>query len=253
MAHPCHAADGGIALRHGVSATLHQRILAVTFMLDEDQVGGHKYGSEDTELMVLRVAVTDPFPLFRHGVRAALAEAGLNVERPEDLLAWARIDEPRLLLFTIRTAQDWHLLAELCQVCAGTIIIAVLDDASLPAYVRALNAGAAAVLPRDATLHAMREVVDAAVRGGSLVPTTVLQALAAGTGSDQAVGEPGHPSSAERDWLRRLAHGESVAKVAAQVGYSERMMFRLLRDLYTKIGVNNRTAALIKARDEGWL
>jgi hypothetical protein len=44
-----------------------------------------------------------------------------------------------------------------------------------------------------------------------------------------------------------------VARLAATVGYSERMMFRLLADLYARLGADNRTRALMRARDEGWL
>ncbi|GAB3967022.1 DNA-binding response regulator [Plantactinospora veratri] len=183
----------------------------------------------------------------------ALVEAGFDAECPTDLLTWAHIDEPRLLLFTVRTAQDWALLPELCQARAGTTVIAVLEDASVPASVRALNAGAAGILPRDATLPTMREVVDAAARGNSLVPIPVLRALANRQPADDPATETGRPSTAERDWLRHLARGENVATVAARAGYSERMMFRLLRDLYTKIGAANRIEAMIKARDEGWV
>ena len=203
--------------------------------------------------MVLRVAVTDPFPLYRHGVRMALAAAGFEAESPRDPLTWARVDEPRLLLFTLRTSQDWDLLPELCQARAGTTVIAVLDDASLPASVRALNAGAAGILPRDATLPLMREVVDAAARGDSLLPTVVLRALAEQQPSNDSETGSGGPSAAEREWLRHLARGENVATLAARAGYSERMMFRLLRDLYIKIGAANRTDAMIRARGEGWI
>jgi len=49
-----------------------------------------------------------------------------------------------------------------------------------------------------------------------------------------------------------MARGDSVASLATSVGYSERMMFRLLRDLYTRIGAANHIGALMKARDEGW-
>jgi DNA-binding NarL/FixJ family response regulator len=31
------------------------------------------------------------------------------------------------------------------------------------------------------------------------------------------------------------------------------MMFRLLRDLYTRLGASNRTEALMRARDRGWI
>ncbi|MFG1928752.1 DNA-binding response regulator [Cryptosporangium sp. NPDC048952] len=202
---------------------------------------------------MLRVAVADPLPIFRHGVQAALAEAGFPTESPENLLAWVGVDEPRLALFTVQTAEDWALLPELCRVRAETKILAVLDEASVHTYVRALSAGAAGVLPRTATPPVLREVFNAAVRGSSLVPTAVLRALAENASYNDGTTESGRPSSTERDWLRQLAHGDSVAQIATRAGYSERMMFRLLRALYTKLEVDNRTEALIKGRDEGWL
>jgi hypothetical protein len=53
--------------------------------------------------------------------------------------------------------------------------------------------------------------------------------------------------------LRDLAQGRTVAQVADRSGYSERMMFRLLRDLYTELGVTNRTEAMLLARERGWM
>lgn len=203
--------------------------------------------------MVLRVAVADPLPLFRHGVRAALAEAGFDTESPEDLLAWVCVDEPRLVMYTVQAPDDWALLPDLCQIRVETLVIAVLEDATVPACVRALAAGAISVLSRNATPPVMREVFDAAVRGRSLVPTAALQALTRNLASPDETAVAHAPSSAERDWLRQLAHGDTVASLAGRVGYSERMMFRLLRDLYLKLGARNRTEALIKARDQGWL
>ena len=203
--------------------------------------------------MVVRVAVVDPLPLYRHGVGATLAEAGIRTEAPEDLVAWAGVDEPRLVLFTVTAADGWAYLSTLCRVRAETKIIAVLEEASVHACVRALSAGAAAVLARDAPPRIMREVFDAAVRDNSLVPTSVLRALTdAGTPDPNATGSS-QPMDAEKEWLRQLARGDSVARLAVRAGYSERMMFRLLRDLYTKIGVSGRTEALIKARGDGWL
>ena len=52
---------------------------------------------------------------------------------------------------------------------------------------------------------------------------------------------------------RELAGGVTVAQLAAQVGYSERMMFRLLRELYDRLHVRGRTDALMLARERGWL
>jgi DNA-binding NarL/FixJ family response regulator len=71
----------------------------------------------------------------------------------------------------------------------------------------------------------------------------------------RSVGEPARrPITADEiGWLRRLADGVTVADLAKQVGYSERMMFRLLASVYARLGVDNHTKATIRARDEGWL
>ena len=60
-------------------------------------------------------------------------------------------------------------------------------------------------------------------------------------------------SPADNRRLRELARGTTVGRLAADVGYSERMMFRLLRELYARLGAGNRTDALVKAQAKGWL
>jgi DNA-binding CsgD family transcriptional regulator len=45
----------------------------------------------------------------------------------------------------------------------------------------------------------------------------------------------------------------TVRQLADRAGYSERMMFRLLRDLYDRLRVKGRTEALMLARERGWL
>jgi DNA-binding NarL/FixJ family response regulator len=50
-----------------------------------------------------------------------------------------------------------------------------------------------------------------------------------------------------------LASGRTVSQLAEQSGYSERAMFRLLRKVYVRMQVRNRTEALLRARQQGWL
>jgi DNA-binding CsgD family transcriptional regulator len=54
-------------------------------------------------------------------------------------------------------------------------------------------------------------------------------------------------------WLRHLSEGRTVADLADSVGYSERMMYRLLANLYRRLGARSRTKALMLAQREGWL
>jgi DNA-binding NarL/FixJ family response regulator len=49
-----------------------------------------------------------------------------------------------------------------------------------------------------------------------------------------------------------LASGRIVSQLAERSGYSERAMFRL-RKVYVRMQVRNRTEALLRARQQGWL
>lgn len=201
--------------------------------------------------MVIRVAVSDPLPVFRHGVLAILRDAGFGAEAPPDLMAWIQQKGGTGVLLTLHSPEDWALLTEICRAHADVVVVAMLDHANVTAYVRALTAGAAAAVPRDATPQALREAFEAAIHGRSLLPVEVIRALTAGTlADDQAAGAL---TLREIDWLQQLAHGITVADLAGRTGYSERMMFRLLRNTYDKLHVSNRTEALIQARDRGWL
>lgn len=83
------------------------------------------------------------------------------------------------------------------------------------------------------------------------MPAVVTGALVSGVGLDA---RSARLLSAERlSWLRALAAGSTVARLADEAGYSERAMFRLLSALYRDMGVDGRVQALMRARDEGWL
>lgn len=201
--------------------------------------------------MSVRIAVSDPLPLFRRGIIATLGEAGFELEDPDDLLTWIREEQRRVVILTLRSPHDWALLARLREHRPDVLVVAVLEDASVPGYVQAVLAGATAVLPRDAPVETVRRVFGAAVQGQSLLPAEVVRALATPT---QPLGDHGDEAAVQEiGWLRELANGATVARVAGRAGYSERAMYRLLRDLYARLGVRNRTEALMLARERGWL
>jgi DNA-binding NarL/FixJ family response regulator len=199
--------------------------------------------------MGARVAISDPLPAFCRGVAAILREAGLEAETPSDLLAWADDDEVKVLFLSVITPRDWSLLERLTERDPEAVVVAMLEDPGVPSYVRALTAGAVIALPRDASPSAIREAYEAIITGRSLIPTPVLHALV----RRPAELEAGRPSPREREWMRDLAGGMTVSQLAAKAGYSERMMFRLLRDLYSRFGASTKVEALMLARENGWL
>jgi DNA-binding NarL/FixJ family response regulator len=200
--------------------------------------------------MPVRIAVSDPLPVYRHGVMATLGEAGFAPEAPDDLLRWIRQEHRLVVLLTLDVQSDWALLAELRHTRSDVVVVAILTDVSVPSYVRAILAGAAAAVPRDASPEAVRRVFEEALEGFSVLPVEVVQALAAPhQQTDTGPAPPPH----ELGWLRELAGGATVAQLAERSGYSERAMFRLLRDLYQRLNVGGRTEALILAHQRGWL
>jgi DNA-binding NarL/FixJ family response regulator len=198
----------------------------------------------------IRIAVSDPLPLFRRGLMAVLGDAGFEPQNPEELLSWIREEQRPVVLLSLLSSADWRLLARLREARADTMVIAVLADAKTSSHIEAILGGAIAAITRDALPATVCKVFDAVIAGTSILPVEVVRGL---TTSQPAQDEEWVPSPKEVGWLRELALGTTVAQLADRAGYSERAMFRLLRNLYVQIGARNRTEALIRAHDSGWL
>lgn len=201
--------------------------------------------------MTVRVAVSDPLPMYRRGLIASLSGLGVEIEAPRDVLAWALAADKRVILFAVVQPTDWDVLDSLCRADSGVLVLALLEAPDVAAYVRAISAGAVGAVSRaveEVDLHAM---FHAAVAGQTVLPTDVVRALAERSSAVEAAS--GEPSAQAKGWLRELAAGETVATLANRADYSERMMFRHLRDLYRTLGVSRRTEALILAKERGWL
>lgn len=198
--------------------------------------------------MVVRIAIVDPLPMFREGAAAALAQTGHLVETPADVVAWMRRQATNVVLLTVLSDTDWRLLDRLRATPATSIVIALLDGGSLTVGgVRAVRAGARSVLWRDTSATVLRRTVEATIDGQAVLPAALAAAMASG-------GRPrGEPSAEQLSWLRHLANGSTVAGIAAEAGYSERAMYRLLRALYHQLGVRTRMQAVMRAQDAGWL
>lgn len=195
---------------------------------------------------MLYVVVLDPLPLFRQGAVAVLATAGCQVESPGDVAGWVVSRRPVIVLLTLLDEPQWQLLARLRDE-PGVRAVAVVEDLGAAA-VRAVHLGAGSVLSRAAGPETLRRTVEAVADGQSVVPARVLAALA---GAKQV--EPPILAEKHLSWLRKLAAGATVAELGDEAGYSERAMFRILKQLYQDMGVANRMQAVLRAQELGWL
>jgi DNA-binding NarL/FixJ family response regulator len=198
--------------------------------------------------MTVHVAVVGNLPMYTRGLAGTLGDHGHPADVPADILDWSR-RPGRLVVFLILTREDdWGVLAALIKLRADAAVVAVIADPGLREVVRAVDAGAVGIMALDAEPAAVDETLRATLRGNSILPAAVLRSLVAGAaGAERPVTET------EIRWLRELAAGTTVARLAEQADYSERMMFRLLAGVYTRLGAGNRTEALMHAREEGWL
>jgi NarL family two-component system response regulator YdfI len=200
--------------------------------------------------VAVHVAVLDPLPVFRRGVAAALASLGHHVEEPRDAVAWLGDRPGGMVLLTLHSADDLNLVTAVCRLRPRPLVVALPSDDVSSLGVQAMRAGARSVVARAATVPALQRAVSATLDGETVMPNDVADLLVA-----ERSGRPPRrpaPPLPHVAWLRRLADGGTVARLAADTGYSERAMYRLLQALYRQLGVSTRLEAIILAHEEGW-
>lgn len=200
--------------------------------------------------MAAYIAVVDRLPMFQEGVAGVLTAAGHVVKTPADSAGWVPTEECSVVLLTLSVEHDWVHLGRLADLHPGPAIIAFVEDDSVELGVRAIRTGAVSVLPRRVLANGLVHAVAVTIDGQAVMPAAVAEALAAGMPS---LTRPVTLSAQQRSWLRQLAAGTTVARLAADVGYSERAMYRLLSLLYRRMGVPNRVQAILFAQQQGWL
>lgn len=163
------------------------------------------------------VAVLDAAVAYRRGLAAALAAAGYDLAEPDDPVAWAKGPSAIAALVGVPTAERESTVSSL----AGRVTVVALIPGTDPGH------------------------------GWLLLPSEVVHWLA--MRSPLPSGEAAGVGAEEAAWLRYLADGKTVAALADRVGFSERTMFRRLYEIYGRLGVRNRTEAIVAAQRLGLL
>jgi DNA-binding NarL/FixJ family response regulator len=123
----------------------------------------------------------------------------------------------------------------------------VLMAQPTPAQYREALAAGVTALPAGSADEDVVLAVGAAVRAFTYLPADAARVLAGNDGDRPVITEQ------EACWLRALVDGSTVASLARTVGYSEREMYRVLGNLYGRLGAANRTEALLRADRWGLL
>ena len=207
---------------------------------------------------MIRVFLVDDQTLVRQGVRSLLALAeGIEVvaEASDGREAVERIPAvaPDVVLMDMRMPVMSGLDALQTLSRAGrlppTIILTTFDDDQL--VLAGLKAGARGYLLKDVSLQQLVDAIHTVAGGGSLVQPAVTQRLLSGLEHMQnefvSLDRPDPLTDRETEILRLMAGGFSNKEIANSLGVAEGTIKNHVSSILSKLGVRDRTRAVLKA------
>src|SRR5690606_22622942 len=206
----------------------------------------------------IRVCLVDDQTLVRQGIRSLLAlDGGLEVvgEAVDGRQAVELIPQaaPDVVLLDMRMPVMSGLEALQALSAAGTlspnIILTTFDDAQL--MLAGLHAGAKGYLLKDVSLEQLVGAIRTVAGGGSLVQPAVTQRLLSGLEHMRndfvSLDRPDPLTDRETEILRLMASGFSNKEIANSLGVAEGTIKNHVSNILSKLGVRDRTRAVLKA------
>ncbi len=207
---------------------------------------------------MIRVCLVDDQTLVRQGVRSLL-------ELSDDIRVVAEAGDGRQAVETIpQVKPDVVLLDMRMPVMSGlevlqalsaqgqlppTIILTTFDDDEL--VLAGLKAGARGFLLKDVSLEQLVDAIHTVAAGGSLVQPAVTQRLLSGLETIRndfvSLDQPDPLTERETEILRLMAGGYSNKEIAGSLGVAEGTVKNHVSNILSKLGVRDRTRAVLKA------
>jgi DNA-binding NarL/FixJ family response regulator len=211
---------------------------------------------------MIRILLADDQELVREGLRMMLdAEPDLTVVGEvgsgREVLARTPSLDPDVILMDIRMPELDGIETTARLVRAGTRArVLVLTTFDLDEYVyRALRAGAAGFMLKDATREQLVTAVRTIVGGEAILAPSITRRLIedycrrpapdAGTGADALI------TGRELEVVRALASGKSNSEIAAQLFLGEATVKSHIARVLAKLGLRDRVQIVIYAYENG--
>jgi DNA-binding NarL/FixJ family response regulator len=213
---------------------------------------------------VTRVAIVDDQTLVRQGIRSLLAlsnEIDVVAEGSDGDEALAILDasDVDVLLLDLRMPRrDGIATLEALRARDNNVPVLVLttfDDDELA--LRALRAGARGYLLKDVTLDQLVGAIQTIAAGGTLLQPALTDRLLRAASERAAdlprISPPDPLTARELEVLRLVATGYSNSEIASALHLATGTVKNHVSNLLLKLGVRDRTRAVLRALDLGLL
>ncbi|TVR92778.1 MAG: DNA-binding response regulator [Trueperaceae bacterium] len=211
-----------------------------------------------------RVLIVDDQTLVRQGIRSLLELAdGIDVvgEAADGVEALERIETlaPDVVLLDLRMPRlDGIGVLEALRTRAHAppcLILTTFDDDA--AVLTGLRAGARGYLLKDVSLDHLTEAIAALAEGRTMITPALTERVMRGLrglGTDTGgFAEPEALTERETEILRLMAGGYSNKEIANALDVAEGTVKNHVSSVLSKLGVRDRTRAVLKAVDLGLL
>jgi DNA-binding NarL/FixJ family response regulator len=213
---------------------------------------------------VIRIVLVDDQTLVRQGIRSLLGLAsdvaivGEAADGDEALGVIVR-EKPDVVLLDVRMPKKNGLdvLRELK--AQGTlppvILLTTFDDDE--ALLAAVRAGAKGYLLKDVSLEQLTEAIRAVAAGGTVIRPAVTERVLRGLEhmphDFEALSPPDPLTKREIEILRLMAGGYSNREIADALGTAEGTVKNHASSILSKLGVRDRTRAVLRALELGYI
>jgi DNA-binding NarL/FixJ family response regulator len=214
--------------------------------------------------VTIRVMLADDQTLVRQGIRSLLELSHKvnvvgEVTNGSEVLAGLAACHPDVLLLDIRmpvmTGIDALRLMQQQQRMIPTIILTTFDDDEL--VLQGMKAGARGFLLKDVSLDSLITAIECVHAGGSYVQPVVTENILKGLSglrSDfDSSSVPETLSPKELEILRYMAGGYSNREISQTIHKSEGTIKNQVSAILAKLGVRDRTRAVLRAIELGLL
>lgn len=202
----------------------------------------------------LRLMIVDDHQLAREGLRAVLAQSGLEVvalaATGEDAVADAIEVCPDVILMDVRLGPGIDGLEATRRIAASGIAsrVLMLTLHDTPAYVReALAAGAAGYVLKDAAIEDLIAAIRQVHAGQSAIPLDLVSAAMRTQAPTTEGAIDTLLTAREIEVLERIAQGETNKQIARALAISPATVKVHVERIIGKLGVADRTQAAVMA------